>query len=150
MPGSQGMGIQRMGGILENQALLAARAALGGLARRHEAISSNIANIDTPGYQRREVSFEAALESHVRGGAAADLERTHPMHLGARAGPIAGAAGAPHAVQPRDVVASRNDRNDVSIDEEMTLLVDTQLRYQALTQSVGRRLSTLRTVIRGG
>jgi flagellar basal body rod protein FlgB len=31
----------------------------------------------------------------------------------------------------------------------MTLMVETQLRYQALTQSLGRRIGTLRTVIRG-
>ncbi len=51
--------------------------------------------------------------------------------------------------EPRDLVASRNDGNTVSIDEEMALLAETQLRYQALTQGIGRRLSTLRTVIRG-
>jgi flagellar basal-body rod protein FlgB len=53
-------------------------------------------------------------------------------------------------VDPRDVIASRNDSNAVSIDEEMALLAETQIRYQALTQTLGTRLGTLRNVIRGG
>ena len=44
-----------------------ARQALTGLSRRHEAIASNIANIDTPGYQRREVNFEDALKKQLAG-----------------------------------------------------------------------------------
>jgi len=47
------------------------------------------------------------------------------------------------------VVSERNDANSVNIDEEMTLLAETQIRYQALTQSISTRLSTLRSVIRG-
>jgi flagellar basal-body rod protein FlgB len=53
------------------------------------------------------------------------------------------------STRARNVVASRNDNNNVDIDEEMNQLVDTQLRYQALTQSIGQRLNTLRTAIRG-
>ena len=34
---------------------------MDGLLQRHEAISSNIANVMTPGYQRQEVSFEGQL-----------------------------------------------------------------------------------------
>ena len=49
----------------------------------------------------------------------------------------------------RDVISSRNDANSVSVDEEMSLMAETQLRYQALTQTVGTRMSTLRSVIRG-
>lgn len=53
-------------------------------------------------------------------------------------------------VENRDVVASRNDDNRVSIDEEMAMLADTQIRYQALTQAINGRLGTLRNIIRGG
>jgi flagellar basal-body rod protein FlgB len=138
-------GIGGLGSLLDTQALRAARTALTGLSRRHEAISANVANIDTPGYQRREVTFESALAARLSTGDARALDRTHPAHVDHRSG----AGDHPASIRERDVVASRNDGNDVSIDEEMLLLVDTQLRYQALTQSIGRRLGTLRTVIRG-
>lgn len=132
--------------VLDGTAMRAARAALDGLTRRHEAISANVANIDTPGYQRREVRFEQALRDSLRSaGAGTPMAATHPAHVSAPSarGLVLGGP------EPRDLVASRNDGNTVSIDEEMALLAETQIRYQALTQGIGRRLSTLRTAIRG-
>lgn len=134
--------------ILGGSAFSVARSALGGLARRQEAIASNLANIDTPGYARKSVDFESSLRTRmtsspggIEGGS---LLRTDERHLGrpesaASAGQTAG----------RDVISSRNDANSVSVDEEMSLMAETQLRYQALTQTVGTRMSTLRSVIRG-
>ena len=136
-----------LGGLLDGDAMRAARLALTGLSRRHEAISGNIANIDTPGYQRREVSFENALEASLnRSSDRVALARTDPRHFasGGR-----GVGANPNVVTPRSVIAERNDGNTVSIDEEMALLAETQIRFQALTQTIGRRLATLRTVIRG-
>ena len=136
-----------LGGLLDGTALRAARTALTGLSRRQEAISANIANIDTAGYQRREVTFERALEASIeRSGDRAPLARTQWRHLAG--GERRGGAN-PGAVTPRSVIASRNDRNTVSIDEEMALLAETQIRFQGLTQVIGRQLTTLRTVIRG-
>jgi flagellar basal-body rod protein FlgB len=144
-----------LNGLFDAAAFRTAHSALTGLSRRQEAIASNIANIDTPSYQRKDVSFEDSLRAQISGeaGASGDLTlgRTDARHMdieGTTGGHAVGLAGASGA-QPRDVVASRNDKNSVGIDEEMTLLVDTQLRYQALSQSLGTRLSTLRTVIRG-
>lgn len=122
-----------------------ARSALTGLSRRQEAISDNIANIDTPGYKRRQVDFESALLAVLNGNTPRALSRTNARHL--QAGGSAG--GRPQAVTERLQIGSRNDGNTVSIEEDMALLAETQIRFQALTQSIGRRLTTLRTVIRG-
>lgn len=130
--------------IMDGSALSLARTALTGLSRRQETIASNIANVDTPQYQRREVNFEDALRRSLTSSSASGLARTDPRHMA-----VGGAGGADTSVRPRDVVSTRNDGNEVSVDEEMTLLVETQIRYQALSQSVGKRLATLRTVIRG-
>jgi flagellar basal-body rod protein FlgB len=135
--------------IFDTAAMQAARAALGGLSRRQEAISANVANIDTPGYQRRSVNFESALQAELETesdpkGSPKTLRTSDPRHITKN-----GSATDLGAVEQRDVVSTRNDSNNVSIDEEMTLMVETQIRYQALTQSLGRRISTLRTVIRG-
>jgi flagellar basal-body rod protein FlgB len=132
--------------ILDSGYMKVARQALTGLSRRHEAIASNIANIDTPGYQRKEVSFEDALKKQVAGEQTQpQMAVTDPRHI------QNSAAGSDlsSSMRARNVVASRNDNNSVDIDEEMTNLVDTQLRYQALSQSIGQRLNTLRTAIRG-
>jgi flagellar basal-body rod protein FlgB len=131
----------------EGSAMRAARTALDGLARRQEAIGANVANIDTVGYQRRGVDFEQALATEVgRTQHQTTLAQTDPRHL-SRSG-VGGSAlsgGGP----TRNIVSERNDSNSVNIDEEMTLLAETQIRYQALTQSISTRLGTLRTVIRG-
>ena len=42
--------------------------ALDGLDRRQQAIASNLANLETPGYQAREVSFEGDHLLRLRGG----------------------------------------------------------------------------------
>lgn len=134
-----------MGVQFEGSAMRAARTALDGLARRQEAIGSNVANIDTVGYQRRGVDFEQALASEVgRMASQTPLAQTDARHI-SRNGGSGLTAGGP----TRNIVSERNDSNSVNIDEEMTLLAETQIRYQALTQSISTRLSTLRTVIRG-
>lgn len=133
--------------ILGGAAFGTARAALGGLARRQEAIASNLANIDTPGYLRKAVDFEATLRTRLTPGDAEGgpaLLRTDARHLG-RPQELGGGSEA----MGRDVVSSRNDANSVSVDEEMALMAETQLRYQALAQTVGTRMGTLRSVVRG-
>lgn len=135
--------------ILGGSAFSVARSALGGLARRQEAIASNLANIDTPGYARKAVDFESSLRTRMTSSATGGIEagsllRTDERHLGRP-----GAVGSAGQTAGRDVISSRNDANSVSVDEEMSLMAETQLRYQALTQTVGTRMSTLRSVIRG-
>ena len=53
----------------------AARAALDVTAMRHEAISSNLANLETPNYKRLDVSpaFEAELQQAIASGDTAKL-----------------------------------------------------------------------------
>ncbi len=133
--------------ILETRPLAVARTALDGLTRRQEAIAANVANVDTVGFTRKSVSFERALRDQIEGARGTQaLRTTHVNHLATGAGGGKDLNG----IEQRDIVAARNDDNRVSIDEEMALLADTQLRYQALTQSVSGRLGTLRNIIRGG
>ena len=135
-----------LGAIFDNLSYRAAHAAITGLTRRQEAISANVANIDTPGYQRRSVDFETALQESIdRELGRSPLATTDPKHFSEGG---AGARAANHVI-PREVIADRNDGNQVSIDEEMALMAETQLLHQALTQTLGMRLGTLRSVIRG-
>jgi flagellar basal-body rod protein FlgB len=131
--------------IMDGNAFALARQALTGLSRRQETVASNIANVDTPGHTRREVAFEDALRRTLSATSAGELRRTDPRHLG----PAGSSSARDSDVRQRDVVSVRNDGNEVSVDEEMVLMVETQIRYQALSQSVGKRIATLRSVIRG-
>src|SRR3989304_2975241 len=49
-----------------NQTNLVLQAALEGYSARHRAVVHNIANVDTPGFQRLEVDFEKKLQKEIR------------------------------------------------------------------------------------
>lgn len=117
---------------------------LHGLSARQQAISNNIANIDTPGYQRQEVPFESELRRALAGGSTS-LATTDPRHVtaGAAQGSDLGLQGA------QQLASQRLDGNNVSIDQEMVDLADTQMRYQAAGNAISMHLDTIRNVIRG-
>ena len=117
---------------------------LHGLTARQNAISNNIANIDTPGYQRQEARFETALQQQI-GGGSTQLKTTDARHI-AVGGRLSGQLG----VDPAQLLtSSRMDQNNVSIDQEMTSLADTQMRFQAASEALTTKLSILKQVIAG-
>lgn len=134
-----------MGLMLFGDSTLGTAAAwLDGLGRRQQAISDNIANIDTPGYQARHVDFESALRSEL-GRYGAPMATTDPRHIaaGTRTAGQLGVEGA------QLLTSSRMDENTVDIDAEMITLAETQMRYQAAASALNTQFDILRTVIRG-
>ncbi len=104
---------------------VALNSALDGLALRQRAIAENVANIQTPGYQAQRVSFEDALTRAVGKG-----------------------TGAAEATTARSLEPTREDGNNVNLDAETLLNVDTNLRYQLATQAVSGTYSGIRTAMR--
>lgn len=122
-----------------------AHAWLQGLSRRSQAISDNIANIDTPGYVAKEVPFETELRRQL-GRFGSPMAATDPRHFSA-GGRSANQLGVQQAAQL--LSSSRRDGNSVDIDAEMIELAETQMRYQAAGSALSNRIDILRTVIRG-
>lgn len=120
-----------------------AHAWLRGLSQRAQAISDNIANIDTPGYVPKEVPFETELRRQL-GRAGRTLATTHPRHYAT--GRSSGGLG---LQQVQLLTSARRDGNSVDIDAEMIELAETQMRYQAAASAISNRVEILRTVIRG-
>ena len=118
---------------------------LQGTAARQAAIADNIANVDTPGFTRSDVEFEAALANALRGAARA-------RHFGAPA------FGAPSADLPavsvrrvKDSAApARADGNNVDVEREMTELARNALASRAGSEMLGARIRMLRAVIGQG
>ena len=75
-----------------------------GLSSRQQAISNNIANIDTPGYTRQEVNFETALQRQIGSGERRAPDGRPAPDLGRRKAPEC-AGCRPHAAA--DVVPAR-------------------------------------------
>jgi flagellar basal-body rod protein FlgB len=79
---------------------------------KQSVAAGNLANVDTPGYRTREVSFDDVLESEVRGGD--ELATTHPGHLTAPTSTEATRQS--HEV---DGLPTRRDGNTVELDREL-------------------------------
>lgn len=122
--------------------------ALDGLSLRQRAIAHNIANVDTPNYKAQHVTFEAELQTALKSNNAAGLsmQTTNPDHIDLD-GNNSKSVSLTLEHQNNQL---RNDGNNVDIDLEMTTLAETTLRYQALTQLAGMKLSLLKSIIREG
>ena len=71
-----------MNSIVSSSQLSVMEAALGASALRHKVISDNIANVNTPGFKKSEVSFEDQLDEVLNGdGKKVAIVRTHEKHL---------------------------------------------------------------------
>jgi flagellar basal-body rod protein FlgB len=117
---------------------------LNGLSRRQGAISNNIANIDTPGYLRQHVNFETELLRQFSGGTV-NMAATDARHY-TGGSQLRGQLG----IDPQQLLtSSRSDGNNVDIDQEMVLLTETQMRFQAASQVLSKKLGNIRTVIQG-
>lgn len=108
--------------------------ALDRTTMRHSVVSGNLANVNVPGYKRRDVEFGVALE-------AAEGERQERFQ----------------SLQNRlrgevrtDQGSIRIDGNSVDLERETVAIAETELRYQMLTEMAGRYFSGLKTVIREG
>jgi flagellar basal-body rod protein FlgB len=116
---------------------------LNGLSRRQSAVSDNIANIDTPGYRRKEVAFETEL-MRATNHRDSRIATTDPRHIA-----TSSRTGGQTTQATQLLTSSRLDSNNVDIDQEMVTLSETQLRYQAASSALNTKLATIRNVIRG-
>lgn len=136
--------------------------ALDGLSKRHKAIASNLANVDTPGYRRRDVSFEGALGQALqkaKGQEASQqnmpasndiplsMKTSRPEHFGLQIGSVDEVE--PQMVESEDV-SFRNDGNAVDVETEMVQLAKNTERYLAVSNMQSRDIKSLRSIIQGG
>jgi flagellar basal-body rod protein FlgB len=83
---------------------------------RLRLITSNLANIDTPGFRTRDLDFGA------------ELARARSSMEGNEWGSFAGASYTP-VVRPVRGLLQRPDGNNVSVERESLLLAETQMKF---------------------
>lgn len=103
---------------------------------RHGVIASNIANVDTPGYQARDVKFDAALDE-----ATIELRSTQAGHM-APAGQPAGGSVQTDARQPW------GDRNNVELDMEVAKMTENAVYFQAATTLLTKNIQMYKAALR--
>lgn len=117
---------------------------------RHEVISHNIANVNTPNYRKSSVEFEELLARELYGDEPVDgkleMTRTHDSHLPHK--PLDYHAE-PNIVEDLTTIM-RADDNNVDIDIEMANLAKNQLYFNALATQLGGYVTKIRNVITSG
>jgi len=109
---------------------------------RNEAISNNIANVDTPGYKREDVEFESVLLHELGRSKYTTLDDkikdVNMSHLNVSAAKDASAYG----------FSYRLDGNNVDIDTENVELASNQIVYQGLVESIGQEFDRIKSAIK--
>ena len=105
----------------------ALQASLRGLASRQRALTDNIANLETPGYLAKRVSFESSLRNAI------DTQRPSTMTVS----------------NSRSMDPTGANGNNVNLDDETILSTDTALRYELSIDALNAKYRLLRTAIRG-
>jgi flagellar basal-body rod protein FlgB len=114
---------------------------------QHKALSSNIANMDTPNYKA--VELDVAEKMARNKGSAPDLRlvRTRAGHLPIRSNRTDNVKL--KAVKPTGY-SLRGDGNTVDIDRTMGKLAENTLLYNANAQLISKKFKGLKNVIKGG
>lgn len=117
-----------------------------GLTQRFKAVSRNIANADTPGYARRNVSFEDQLRDVIQSGKKLRMTVTDPRHIPTRPSLVSDVK--PVELRIRDEIY-RLDSNNVDPEREMSVLAETRMMYGAVNRLAAKKLAAYRSVITG-
>lgn len=114
---------------------------------RHEILADNIANIDTPGFKRSDVSFQFELQRALgaqeeRG---LELQRSSPRHFAGSNTSDPAQVKAKVFIQPD--TWTRNDLNNVDPEAEMANMAQNVMYYQALSNRLSARFRQLNSIM---
>lgn len=98
---------------------------------RHKVLAQNVANVNTPGYCRLNVSFDEALARHVSQHGERGFEQLEPQVVEDLAAPV------------------RLDGNSVDIDGEMMRLNKNTLLNNTYLQVLATKMAMMRRAIDG-
>jgi flagellar basal-body rod protein FlgB len=94
---------------------------------RQQLVTSNMANVDTPGYHTKDIDFQTAMQQV--------MDQSGDMRL------------QPASVNV-DNLPERPDGNNVNIDRESMMMSETQLQYQMGVQLIKEEFHELLTAIK--
>lgn len=115
--------------------------AIGLAQQRNAVITSNISNLDTPGYKPKDINFKSELERAIETNHKTDLARTDPRHISMQ-------MNGDQIVEPYEKQGEWNGYNWADIDSEMTKLTENNLVYRTAVEALLRKMNLLKEVIR--
>jgi flagellar basal-body rod protein FlgB len=93
------------------------------LSTRQKLVASNIANVDTPGYQTQDIDFQGEFRNSLAGDPT-----------------VVGVPG----------LTVKNDGSNVSLDRESRLLAENALRFQMASSLLHSEINQIRSAINEG
>lgn len=111
--------------------------------QRNAVITSNISNLDTPGYKSKDINFKSELAKALETDHQKGLVRTNPRHISTQ-------MNGEQMIEPYEEQGEWNGYNWANIDSEMTKLTENNLVYRTAVEALLRKMSLLKEVIRGG
>jgi flagellar basal-body rod protein FlgB len=116
--------------LLTDVSVNALQSALDGLQQRQNAISDDIANVNTPYYRARSVDFENQLKFALENGDD-PAQSVNPT------------------LQYSNAVGNGLSGNNVDLNAETVLGAKTQMSYELALRATGDRFTLMQTAIRG-
>lgn len=108
-------------------------------ASSQQLVSSNLANIDTPGYVAKELSFDGVLRESME-GPVLHLAKTQDEHLNIDP------TNLHEAMQNPQVTKT----GPVDLDQEMMKLTKNSVEYQFIVTMLNKKFAMLKEAIGGG
>jgi flagellar basal-body rod protein FlgB len=105
-------------------------------SKRHQLLTSNIANLDTPGYRSSDLEFNKNLERAIRSSGTLPLTTDHPVHMTGRTG----GKDSSYTV--------RREEGQAGLDKEMARLAENQLQYNMTVEMLARKFRGIGNVVK--
>ena len=107
--------------------------------KRETVLANNVANVNTPGYMRKDLDFEGILKQELgrckHTSLDTKIDNLHMDHLN------------PSVYTDLSNYSYRLDGNNVDIDVEEVEYASEQLRYQGITAGINNEFNRMKTVI---
>ena len=107
--------------------------------KRETVLANNIANVNTPGYKRKDLDFEGILKQELgrckHTSLDTKIENLHMDHLN------------PSVYTDLSNYSYRLDGNNVDIDNEEVEYASEQLRYEGITAGINNEFNRMKSVI---
>ena len=107
--------------------------------KRETVISNNIANVNTPGYKRKDLNFQGVLTE--------ELGRCKHESLDSKVSDVDLSRLDPQIYVDSANYSYRMDGNNVDIDTENVELASEQIRYEGLTDCINSEFESMKAVI---
>ena len=120
--------------LYEQENYLVAKKLLDATHLRHETLSNNLANVETPGFKRRDLPENFSVELR-RAVERKDFRRVKSL--------------LPRSREDLQAKPVRMDGNTVQLDEELLAMNRNALNYEYLTQMVSGSIKELNLAIKG-